>query len=78
MGYSFGLMDALDSSDAAAATGNFFGLRIDAYETGSALGVKVSGFSWWILGVIVLAWILGSRLWRLVPGVSAKPPANQR
>ncbi|MFV0254506.1 MAG: HAAS signaling domain-containing protein [Beutenbergiaceae bacterium] len=68
MGYSAGMLDALDSSGASSATGSFFGLRLDAFKTDSALGVEVSDFPWSILGFIVLAWVLGSRLWRLVPG----------
>lgn len=65
--YSIGMMDALLDSGTPAASGSFFGLGIDAFYTPTSVGFQTNGFSWPILIIIVLGFLIGSRIWRLLP-----------
>lgn len=63
--YSFGMLDALESSGAGTAQGSFLGVRIDAVAGPEEIGVAFRGFSWPTLIGCVLAWALAARIWRL-------------
>lgn len=66
-GYLFGMTDALLDVGGGTAEGSFLGLHVTTVATDAALSWELSGWSWPITIVGLLALLLGAQVWRYLP-----------
>lgn len=66
LGYLGGMTDALLSSGGGTGSGSFFGVRVTTVGTADEMSWSFVGWSWPITIAALLAFLLGSRGWRLL------------
>ena len=71
--YTIGMVDALASAGGGRATGTFLGTRVAAVSTPEEISGQFSGLPWGPLLVMVLTFLLVSRVWNLLPSRRRSP-----
>lgn len=71
--YAMGMLDALDSAGAERATGSFLGSQVVAVFTPRAMSAEFTGIPWAPLLVMVVTFLLASRVWNLLPSRRRSP-----